>query len=834
MTSKPTVTATPSPSANPKAALTPSDEALRAALGVTTDEAANSKKGKGLTGVPLGTPVAMGVQPRKVTRGTIIGTEKVFGKTQYAAGDGQRTFSTLSNPEKIRLLARLSSIPGLYGKNKAPSIDYLRNIASSGIIPIRPEDASALEDVMRIADTTGDSYEAALTYLEFNPQVAAGIFGTTKQKTLRVTPADALGLEFEQSVLDYLDVKVSKAEKKAYAKMVNQLEAKRGGALTSLERQQLLTEAIQDKAKDIFKAEANNTDSMLLQKGALGETYNLLRKTYDDYGIMINDNQVYRQAIDSIRSKQALDNTIGKIKLQAEVAMPALKTYIQQGLTPRDALGSYITWYSNMFEIPETQVDLTKLSPVYSGSNLMPFDEWKRYTYTLPEYKGTKMYEDLVASDYRTLITNFFGQEEQIMPTPTNQAAIDAAKAQNEAIDRAIAKAEAAAKALEPQMASATELVRLAAKAPTVYEKLAQKAAANPNLPAGTQKAFTDFAANLPTYAGQAQSATETIIQPYQQAVGSIPGLQSQKVQVPKAIYSVKDNPMFAAMIAAMQAIGVVGLTDVLTQIRDLYPEISSADALMLLKFDPRFNGPYMTRFAGNKKLMDQGFAPLDDQQYLANEAAYDKIFKAYGLDRFNNRTKYADLIGNKVDPQTLGERVSLGYDRLIKGAKETVQALNQLHPELTNADLLAYVIDPVNQLPALMQKVQAAEIGGAALAQNLTIGAQAAPEQPSGYSNVSRRGLGVEELAAQGVDLAAARRGYGAVAEVLPQAEFLSAIYGKRGMEQYGRLEAEKETFKQLASERRKRELLAQAEIGSFSGQAGRSGSALTSERTF
>ena len=145
----------------------------------------------------------------------------------------------------------------------------------------------------------------------------------------------------------------------------------------------------------------------------------------------------------------------------------------------------------------------------------------------------------------------------------------------------------------------------------------------------------------------------------------------------------------------------------------------------------------------------------------------------------------------------------------------------------------MAVALDPATQLPVITRKIQAAEIGGAALAQNLTIGMTAAPEVKSGYTNVTRKGLGVEELLAQGVDLETARRGFANVAEVLPTAEKLSAIYGGV-LDQYGRQQAEEEQFKGLASAKRKREQITEREIAAFSGEAGAGRGAFAKERTF
>jgi hypothetical protein len=382
-------------------------EAAQAAVesGVPTGQTTGKK---GLTGVPLGTPVAQGVKPRKVTRGSVIGTEKVYGKTQYSLGDGQIVFATKNNKERVELLLRLANIPGLYKEGEAYTPEQLAAVAQNQIIPIRRQDSDALEKVMFLADTTGDNYETTLTAIEANPALALASFGAPKGKKTKLTPADALGLELEQSIMDYLDLKVSDADKKAYAKRVNQAESKRGGALTELERREILNDTIQDKARQVFKATGEDA-AALMRRGALGETYDVLRQTYRDYGQMADDNTIYKQAIQSIRSKQALDNIINKVKLQAEVSMPALKSYIQQGLTPREALGSYINYYSKAMGTPADQVDLTKLMPVVSGTSIMPFQDWQRYIQKLPEFKNGPLFREQQFSDAQALRRNFLG-----------------------------------------------------------------------------------------------------------------------------------------------------------------------------------------------------------------------------------------------------------------------------------------------------------------------------------------------------------------------------------------------------------------------------------------
>ena len=407
----------PKPTPTPSGNLGPSAEAEKAAVGAP--QGSTDTKPRGLTGVPVGTPIVTGEdvirKPRPKTKKYYDVIKKSYGVTQYAPGDGARIFGTLNNDEKVKLLAKLAQIPGLYSRKEAPTQDYLLRLASAGgNIAVREEDMKALENVMRYADTTGDSYGDAVDKLVANPTVAQGFFDLAGTKTgaarkIALTPADALVVELQQSLLDYLDVKASKSEAQSYAKKINDLEKKRGGPLTQLERQQLLLDEVQNKAKEVFKDGVDEADSLLMRKGALGGTYNALREEYRDYGIPIDDKSLYKIAINSIRSKQALENNFSKIRLQAEVAMPALKEYIQQGLSPKEALGTYLAAYSRFTGIPQNQVDLTKLAPVYSGDKVMPFNDWEKYLYTIPEAKNSPIVKEQKLNDARTLIRNFIG-----------------------------------------------------------------------------------------------------------------------------------------------------------------------------------------------------------------------------------------------------------------------------------------------------------------------------------------------------------------------------------------------------------------------------------------
>ena len=283
-------------------------------------------------------------------------------------------------------------------------------------------------------------------------------------------------------------------------------------------------------------------------------------------------------------------------------------------------------------------------------------------------------------------------------------------------------------------------------------------------------------------------------------------------------------NAAFTALFSSLSALGLEGLVDVLNNIRTLYPDINSEDALLLLKYDKRYNEPYLKRFEGNRKRMAAGLAPLDDATYLSNEAAYKKIFESYGLKQFANKERYANFIGSDIAPDEVAARVQLVYDRVQGALPQVSKALLQFYPELTTQDLMAYTLDPVNQLPVIQRKIQAAEIGGAALAQNLGTslqattftGAQAAP-----YSNVKRGTIGVETMLKAGTDAAEAAKASAYIADVLPVSEKLSSIYAG-GYQQYGQLQAEQEAYLGSIEAKKAREALVGRERAEFSAAPG------------
>lgn len=249
---------------------------------------------------------------------------------------------------------------------------------------------------------------------------------------------------------------------------------------------------------------------------------------------------------------------------------------------------------------------------------------------------------------------------------------------------------------------------------------------------------------------------------------------------------------------------GMQGIAAIIAKIRAENPEITSEDLTFLLKNDTRYNSEYLKRFAGNAKLKAAGLPTLDDATYLKTENEYKKIFTAYGATSLANPDYYATLIGNSMDAVDVTGRLNLAYDRL-QATPDVKKAFKTFYGAVTDGDILSAMLDPTTQIPQLEQKVKAAEIGGAALAQKLD-------------TSLAR----ASELAAMGVTASQAQTAYQTIGMKLPTGKFLSEISPEEGI-RYTQTTAENIAFKKSAADKAAEELLVNKEINRFGGSSGR-----------
>lgn len=245
--------------------------------------------------------------------------------------------------------------------------------------------------------------------------------------------------------------------------------------------------------------------------------------------------------------------------------------------------------------------------------------------------------------------------------------------------------------------------------------------------------------------------------------------------------------------------------------IRKLAIEGASEATIMLrLQEEPL----YQERFKANQARIAKGLKVLTPSEYINIEDDYRQVLRAYGLNAFDNDAYVSQFLANDVSVNELSNRVVAAVQR-VKNADPAVQSMLRGYYGISNADLVAYVLDPNQAFPKIERQIAASEIGVAAARQGFNIGVPTA-----------------EQLAAQGITQAEAQRGYATIADILPTATKLSDIYGNV-LEGYGLAEGEQEVFNQLASAQRKRVALSQREIASFQGSSGMSRVSLQSGET-
>lgn len=230
---------------------------------------------------------------------------------------------------------------------------------------------------------------------------------------------------------------------------------------------------------------------------------------------------------------------------------------------------------------------------------------------------------------------------------------------------------------------------------------------------------------------------------------------------------------------------------------------------------------PYKKRFAANAQRIASGLRALSEAEYLTLEDKYQNIMRNYGLPPsyyakgdMGRQEGFEKFIAGDVSATELEDRIITAQKRVIQAPAETKQAFKEFFPNITDSDILGYVLDPSKGLQEIKRKVTAAEIGGAAIGQGLA-------------TSLTR----AEQLAGAGITGETARQGYQAVAGMLPRAQQLSEFYKESP---YTQQTAEQEIFNlaggtEAANLRKK---LTQKEQAAFGGKAGTTAGALGRER--
>jgi uncharacterized protein YoaH (UPF0181 family) len=328
---------------------------------------------------------------------------------------------------------------------------------------------------------------------------------------------------------------------------------------------------------------------------------------------------------------------------------------------------------------------------------------------------------------------------------------------------------------------------------------------------AESKKALAANKANLATITPEQRQMAVEQGQIYTQSMSDVEKYNAMISGVPEAIFEQEqageDKSVRDAFAILTSTFALYGLDELSPVIEGFMKQgLTSNEAIIEL----RKNKVYQTRFAGNTTRTAAGLNALSEGEYLALEDSYSETLRAYGqqallgTDKKARQARMATIIGADISPVEFKDRVSTVVTR-VENADPLVKSTLRDFYKITDTDLVSYFLNPTENLPKLQEKVTAAEIGSAALAQG----------------GLTTDMTSAESLAKFGVDLATARKGYSTISEVLPTATKLSQIYNEENI-QYNQKVAEEEVFKGLASAQRKRTQLAEKEIASFQGSSG------------
>jgi len=213
----------------------------------------------------------------------------------------------------------------------------------------------------------------------------------------------------------------------------------------------------------------------------------------------------------------------------------------------------------------------------------------------------------------------------------------------------------------------------------------------------------------------------------------------------------------------------------------------------------------YQQRFAGNAIRQKNGLAVLSPADYLATESSYYQVVKAAGLpiSFYDSPSDWTNWIGNDVSPSEVQSRVQMAQVATEQAPQDLVQALGQMG--VPKESLVAYFLDDTKALPLLQNQFNAAQIGAAALRNNLVM-------DPARATMLANMGISSDQ----------ANTAYQQIGESLPTLEELGRIYNQNYTQQtaenailFGNSQAQLETSQLNAKEQ-----------AAFSGNIGAAGS--------
>ena len=209
---------------------------------------------------------------------------------------------------------------------------------------------------------------------------------------------------------------------------------------------------------------------------------------------------------------------------------------------------------------------------------------------------------------------------------------------------------------------------------------------------------------------------------------------------------------------------------DVAAAVTQLVQQGYTADTIQLMAQDPKSTNPlavaFQQRFPANAARLAAGLPVLSPGQYIATEQSYAQVMQAYGLNSSfaTNKDIFTKLLTADVSPTELNTRVSTAKQVVNNTDPLVTQQLQQYYG-LSQADMIAHVLDPAVATPIIEKQISAAQIGAESARYGVNVG-QGQAEQLSGL----------------GISQAQANQGFQNIASQLPNTQALATRYGAYG----------------------------------------------------
>jgi hypothetical protein len=181
-----------------------------------------------------------------------------------------------------------------------------------------------------------------------------------------------------------------------------------------------------------------------------------------------------------------------------------------------------------------------------------------------------------------------------------------------------------------------------------------------------------------------------------------------------------------------------------------------------------RNNPIYIERFKGNVARIKNGYVPLSEAQYIAQEQSYSTTLKNSGMPKgfYDTKDDFANLMANDISPAELSNRIENGYKMVSNAPPEVVNQLKMMVPDITDANLAAYFLDPAKSGTKIEQMARAANIA----AQGKTAG------------GMQLTGVQAQSLAQAGITTQQAQAGFSQIGQ---QAGLYRPLQGEQDITQ-------------------------------------------------